>query len=192
MVALVAALLLLLLLAAAAVSAAPRRPAAVPSDCSLNGEYVAGRCQCDPMWSGPDCSLLSPESVSAITYPTEPQVTPGVDPTYSAAAWGGTIARDEKGLYHLFSDVVCQDWSPGFHELNANIEHSTSHSPLGPWKSKGIVVGAAKGLTSINPRIQRAPDGTYLLFHIAISSSNFHNPGLPANCTVRRSPRCPA
>ena len=59
------------------------------------------------MWSGPDCSLLSPESVSAVTYPTEPQATPGVDPAYSAAAWGGTIARDEKGLYHLFSDVVC-------------------------------------------------------------------------------------
>jgi uncharacterized protein (DUF58 family) len=60
MVALLAALLLLLL-AAVAVSAAPRRPAAVPTDCSLNGEYVAGRCQCDPMWAGPDCSLLSPE-----------------------------------------------------------------------------------------------------------------------------------
>eukprot|EP01046_Picozoa_sp_COSAG06_P034354 COSAG06_NODE_3593_length_5143_cov_2.358247_1_plen_62_part_00 len=44
MVALVVALLLRLLVAAA-VSAAPRRPAAVPSDCSLNGEYVAGRCQ---------------------------------------------------------------------------------------------------------------------------------------------------
>ena len=87
-------------------------------------------------------------------------------------------------MYHLFSDVVCQDWSPGFHELNANIEHSTSHSPLGPWESKGIVIGAGRGLTSINPRIQRAPDGTYLLFHIAISSSNFYNPKLPANCTV--------
>ena len=45
-------------------------------------------------------------------------------------------------------------------------------------------MGADKGLTSINPRIQRAPDGTYLLFHIAISSSNFDNPALPANCTV--------
>jgi hypothetical protein len=171
------------------------------ADCSLNGEYTVvsdaggssassaggvGGCVCDAPWTGQDCSLLDVGSGhgSAITYPTEPQTTAGGDNTYNAAAWGGTIARDDGGVYHLFTDVVCQDWSPGFHELNANIEHSVSHSPLGPWRSKGVVVGAAKGLTSINPRIQRAPDGTYLLFHIAISSSNFHNSALPTNCTV--------
>ncbi len=156
------------------------------SDCSLNGRFNGSHCECDAAWSGADCSVLNLQA-SAITYPSEPQTIPGADPTYNAAAWGGTIARDETGLYHLFVDVVCQDWSPGFHELNANIEHSTSHSPLGPWVSRGVVVGAADGLTSINPRIQRAPDGTYLLFHIAISSDNFNQISSPANCTVSYS-----
>ena len=34
--------------------------------------------------------------------------------------------RAEDGVYHMFTDVVCQDWSPGFHELNAQLEHSSS------------------------------------------------------------------
>eukprot|EP01052_Picozoa_sp_SAG31_P036407 SAG31_NODE_4539_length_3154_cov_17.499836_2_plen_377_part_00 len=144
---------------------------------------MAGVCKCDVPWTGADCSILDVLQ-STILYPNQPQVATGASTDYSAAAWGGSIVRDEVGTYHLFSDVVCQDWSPGFHELNANIVHSTSRSPIGPWEYHGIVTGpSVDGFTAINPRIQRAPDGTYLLFHIAISSKNFNDRSRPDNCT---------
>ena len=167
-------------------------PTTSSTDCSLNGDFKAdgSGCACDPGWTGSECQHLDVHK-TRIIYPNQPQTVPGRSPapTFNAAAWGGSMARDEAtGIYHLFSDVVCQDWSPGFHELNANIQHSTSRSPLGPWTPAGFVVGpAVDGFTSINPRILRDPaSGAYLLFHVAISSAQFNNPAVPSNCSGAR------
>ena len=156
--------------------------------CSLNGEWSGGGCQCDPAWKGADCSYLN-VGTTTIVYPEQPQVVPGASARYDAAGWGSSIMRAEDGVYHMFTDVVCQNWSPGFHELNAQLEHSSSSSPLGPWVSRGIVAGpSVDGVTSINPRIQRAPDGTYLLFHIAIQRGSMNTPTRPSNCSGARVP----
>jgi hypothetical protein len=153
--------------------------------CSLNGEHRDGRCACDRGWRGVDCSQLDLEQ-SEIIYPS-PARRPAAPPL-TTAAWGASIVRDDAGAFHLFEDVVCQDYSPGFHEKNSNIQHLTSSSPTGPWRPVGFVVGAAAadGHTSNCPRIQRAPDGTWLLYHIAMSPSTQTNKSNPDNCSGYR------
>jgi hexosaminidase len=168
---------------AGAVRATPRHETLV--HCSLNGAYTGGSCTCDPGWRGRDCSQANVVQ-SEIIYPAQSRWP--VPPPLTAAAWGASIVKDETGVYHLFEDVVCQDFSPGFHELNSNIQHATSSSPTGPFAPVGFVVGAATadGHTSICPRIQRAPDGTWLLYHIAMSPTTMTKRTQPANCSGYR------
>lgn len=156
--------------------------------CSLNGvpSSAGTGCKCDQGWAGSDCSHVDVQQTEII-YPS-PSSMPNVAPM-TAASWGSTIVFED-GVYHMFSDVVCQDYSPGFHEMNSNIEHSTSSTPTGPWTPVGFVVGAATtdGHTSICPRIQRAPDGSWLLFHIAMhSDATMTNRGIPHNCSGYRA-----
>ena len=64
------------------------------SDCSLAGLCVAGRCKCDPAFTGPNCAALNllPAQRSA-----------GYNPgSNGSSAWGGNPVPGPDGLWHFF------------------------------------------------------------------------------------------
>ena len=62
-------------------------------DCSLNGDCVAGTCQCEPAWGGsPVCDQLAflPSPAGS-----------GYHNASGYASWGGNVLYED-GKYHLF------------------------------------------------------------------------------------------
>eukprot|EP01050_Picozoa_sp_SAG11_P008772 SAG11_NODE_788_length_7169_cov_1.889109_5_plen_161_part_00 len=139
-------------------------------------------CRCDAGWRADDCSSVAVKQ-SRIVYPS-PAKPPVRGSNGTTAGWGSTVARDDEGVYNMFTDVVCQEWIPA-HELNANIEHSTSTTgPVGPWIGQGVVLGHAVN-GQHQPSIERAPFGTWLLFHESLSPGT-QDSSTPSNCTGQR------
>ena len=124
------------------------------SDCNLNGVCVTSSCVCDPGWGGPQCAGLK-------LAPADP--THGIN-AWPTSSWGGVSVPDpnEKGLYHLFysrflGGCGLQCW------VNASTcVRAEGPSPTGPFTTAEVVLG----LFCHNPTLRRAPDGTYVLFHI--------------------------
>ena len=120
----------------AAASAEARRPlpphgggsCSTPDDCSLGGECTAGRCSCDPWFTGPSCALLNlqrPESTDQGT------CGPNFDSYFS---WGGRALHDPKGgLYHLYASFMCDHKDLGSWTTASASAHFVSSSPVGPF-----------------------------------------------------------
>ena len=109
-------LLTVLLLTAASTIATPT-PWHCVSDtgCQLNGVCVNGACQCDPQWTGSNCSRLNTgASRAAYTGMTENQST-----------WGG----------HPVWDEVSELWHGYFAEM-------TQHCDLRAWTTNSVIVHA--------------------------------------------------
>jgi len=117
-------------------SAEARRPlpphgggsCSTPDDCSLGGECTAGRCSCDPWFTGPSCALLNlqrPESTDQGT------CGPNFDSYFS---WGGRALHDPKGgLYHLYASFMCDHKDLGSWTTASASAHFVSSSPVGPF-----------------------------------------------------------
>ena len=152
------ALTLALLASPAAPDAAPQPGAcAAATDCSLNGDCVAGRCRCDAGWTGPACAVLK-------IGPVDRSRRPGIA-NASAATWGASPIQDAEGRWHVFhaqmshSCDVFQAWL-----TNSFIAHSvsTTSDVGGPYAYKEKVVPEF----AHNPQVRAMPDGSYVLFFI--------------------------
>jgi hypothetical protein len=126
----------------------------VTGDCSLNGDCVAGVCACDSAWSGsPSCDVISilPANKSE-----------GYHNSSGISSWGGMSIADESGAWHLFAAEMLNKCGLGSWKTNSRIVRGEGTSPAGPF----TIVEAVSVPFSHNPKILRAPDGTYLLFSI--------------------------
>merc|ERR1719356_251738 len=65
-------------------------------------------------------------------------------------------------MYHLYVSAMSKDCGLGFWKYNSVIQHATSMNAEGPYEFEQELFPAF----SHNPTITRAPDGTYLLYHI--------------------------
>jgi hypothetical protein len=148
-------LFLLLLLLLSSASAGAPGSCSSSSDCSLNGDCLNSTCLCDPWWSGsPACDVLSllPANKSQ-----------GYHNASGVTSWGGMSIRDEAGAWHLFAAEMVNMCKLGSWTSNSRVVRGISTSgPAGPFD---IVQGVSVPF-SHNPKIFRAPDGTYLLFSI--------------------------
>jgi hypothetical protein len=150
----------------------PKGGAACASDldCSLAGTCSGGRCDCDAAWTGPTCEQLHllPAHRSAFDpaggHPTQL-------PSDRPFTWGGSIIKDDAGLYHLFV-VEYMNHCPmtyGTWTVQSSVRHAVSRSASGPWEPKELPLGP--GPTG-NPVVTRAPDGTYLLYFTNVPRQN--------------------
>lgn len=145
---------------------------ATDEDCALNGvcQVKTGVCACDAGWMGPACGQLR---LAPARRGTGYNLTGASPPTSS---WGATIyqgisragPRTSAGTgvnstWHMYAAEFTDHcdishWSP-----NSRIVRATSEQgPLGPYHFAAEAVGAF----AHNPKVVRAPDGTWLMYTI--------------------------
>ena len=69
-------------------------------NCGYNGVWNGSSCDCDPGWTGSDCSEL-------IILPANSNsgYRPG-----STDAWGASVLKDDSGIYHMWVSVSRIQW----------------------------------------------------------------------------------
>lgn len=125
-------------------------------DCELSGGCEAGRCVCDPGWSGPTCTLLNLE-------PNPPGQLAFHDTTDGWSSWGSSPPiRTPDGTYHLYAtrDINRCPVVPDY-TYNEQLIHATSKSLLGPYTFSNIALDQV----IINPHVVTAPGGELVLFY---------------------------
>ena len=145
------------------------RPAAACLDdaaCSLNGVCAAQQCVCDPGWSGPSCATLR-------LAPADPAQGILAWPTSS---WGGLAIADptQPHLYHFFYSRFVGGCGLTCWVNASECVRAEGPTPTGPFTDAAVVLG----VFCHNPTLRRAPDGTYVLFHIGQA-----DPARALNCS---------
>eukprot|EP00658_Telonema_sp_P-2_P054175 TRINITY_DN43119_c0_g1_i1.p1 TRINITY_DN43119_c0_g1~~TRINITY_DN43119_c0_g1_i1.p1 ORF type:complete len:344 (-),score=25.93 TRINITY_DN43119_c0_g1_i1:42-1073(-) len=161
------------LAAAAAVvhAASALAPCTTASDCSLGGVCTAGSCVCWPTWTGPNCSVLN-------VLPSPATCAGAWRRPANQSSWGGSVVRDDAGLYHMVSADMEAHCGLDSWQRNSRIVHLTSAKPTGPFVQSDVVLDAF----AHNPTLHRAPDGTWLVYHIGNGVPDSHGPPLKT-CT---------
>lgn len=146
-------------------------------DCSLGGKCVEGRCACSPMWQGERCEQLALGKASNVGQNgyRNPQ----------GASWGGSAIRADDGTYHMFVSYMSNDCGLGSWKFNSVIHHTVSDDPEGPYTFRSVVFDEF----AHNPTITRAPDGTYLLYHIGETFFSGEKPRYVRDCRLGRETR---
>lgn len=125
-------------------------------DCNLNGFCVEGQCQCVLFWTGLTCESLSTSHVDSHT-------RGALIPIDDTSRWCASAIQDDgTGTWHLFSSVMVNHCGLNSWQSNSAISHATSTSVEGPYQEESII----HPYFSHNPKVVRAPDGTYLVYHI--------------------------
>ena len=136
--------------------------------CSLNGVCSdAKMCVCDPGWFGPACTGLK-------LAPAEPNSGVIAWPTSS---WGGIAVVDpaNPALFHFFYSRFVGGCGLTCWVNASECVRAVGPSAAGPFVDAAIVLG----VFCHNPTVRRAPDGTYLLWHIGKD-----DPSRAHNCTT--------
>ena len=146
---------------------ATRRARGVPA-CQLNGAMVGGACRCEKGWEGPDCGQLAidPARPSTVLWPS---ALP--DDARRTSAWGGTVARDGGGTWHLWDNSVCED--AACMHYNAQFVHATADQPEGPYRAQSVAFAGAEC-----PHVTAA--GGALFFMLGVDHLNITT---ATNCT---------
>eukprot|EP00759_Apiculatamorpha_spiralis_P026156 PhF_6_TR29280/c0_g1_i1/m.42898 len=152
---------LLLSLIAQVTFASEGAPCRNSLDCNLNGDCDLGHCVCDPWWSGSAyCDVLSLlPARKADGYHRQ-----------NVSSWGGMSIQDPVTKeWHLIAAEMVNQCPLGSWKTNSRIIHAvqdTSHgvplTPAGPFRFTDQVLPTF----THNPKVFRAPDGTYLIFYI--------------------------
>ena len=130
-------------------------------DCSGAGACASSACVCLPGFVGPTCAQLDNRTVLR------------VDSGFRVAntsVWGSQVVLGDDGAYHMVASVFPGDLD--FYSvwlLQAQIVHATAPTPFGPFTLRGVALGYgaedAWDRSVMNPKLLRAPDGTWLLFY---------------------------
>jgi hypothetical protein len=137
------------------------------SDCSLNGQCVQNVCSCRPGWVNTACAALDLAPVDP--YAGRNGLAEG------SSSWGGGVLEDDGGTYHLYYSKMVDGCTLAQWQTNSACWHATSASASGPFTDSDQVLDAF----CHNAVPARAPDGTWLLFHIGCGGG-----APPKNCSA--------
>ena len=152
------------LAAAAALLCVASTAAACASDedCNLNGACTAGACACVPPWRGDTCGALDllPAAAPDGALYRRPNVS----------SWCASTLRDDAtGLWHAVVAQMSGNCGLNSWEANSQLVHVVSASgPAGPYVNETLV----RLPFSHNPKLIRAPDGTFLIAHIGCGDNS--------------------
>ena len=129
-----------------------------PDPCSLNGDIVNGKCQCDPGWKGLNCTFLKLGPVS--------KSTPGYY-NKSLPTWSGADIFYDQNEYHLIVGAKAIDnTSDDLYLCNSNIVHLTSKTNVnGPYEFKETILSRFH----LSPFIAKH-NGTYIIFDVGYNN----------------------
>mmetsp|Transcript_556 Transcript_556/g.1641 ORF Transcript_556/g.1641 Transcript_556/m.1641 type:complete len:399 (-) Transcript_556:82-1278(-) len=157
--------------------------------CSMSGTPIGGpggRCRCDALWSGDNCSALA-------TLPPAARGGAALVQTWGGAVqttWGGSPVRDPvSGTYHLFFSWIRRPGNgtsgppPSIKEwYNCSVvAHATSTTPAGPYVFKDVVLEPRggtfyDGTATHGPTVLALADGTFALYFMGLNCGM--HPGL--------------
>lgn len=137
-------------------------------DCSLLGtcNVAAAACKCDAGWRGSECGELA--LLPAAQHSGYNLTRQGIS-TWGANIFPAATAIDDNadaGEWHMLvaefeNHCGIDHWSP-----NSAIVHATSMSgPAGPYTRQSVAVVPF----AHNPKVVRAPDGTWLMYTIGVN-----------------------
>jgi len=145
--------------------------------CNLNGACSAGTCACVAPWTGTDCGLLDflpARAPDGALYRRE-----------GVSSWCASTLRDDAGVWHAVVAQMADNCGLNSWETNSQLVHVTSTSgPAGPYANETLI----RLPFSHNPKLSRAPDGTFLIWHIGCGDNTTHRMG---NCSGGVSPPPP-
>jgi hypothetical protein len=130
------------------------------ADCAYAGVCSGGTCRCRHPWKGPRCSELDLK-------PMDP--TGGLHLAHNWT-WGGSVIQSRDGRYHMFVMHLVEHCGIQCYQTNGEVLHATAATPTGPFSVQGVAIAPRPGEwdadTISEPAVYKAPDGTYLLFHM--------------------------
>jgi len=136
-------------------------------DCNLNGRCIDKVCKCDPGWTLETCSWIKfkPAKLNA-GYRNS-----------TAASWGGSVFQGRDGLYHLYVSQMTNMCGLNEWTTNSEIIRATSRHIEGPYVFQEEILTP----WAHNSQPHKAPDGTYLIYHIG--NGKYPPWGPPENCS---------
>ena len=94
--------------------------------CSLNGKCLDAVCVCDLAWKGPACARLA----ILPTIRNEPAAAYGGDSQLpNMSSWGGSVLRDDDGIYHLWVSEFVNGCGLSAWLSNSHVVHATVSAP---------------------------------------------------------------
>ena len=150
------------------------------ADCAFAGDCLAGRCQCDVTWHGPNCTELA-------LLPATSSDAAGLRRNRSSS-WGASVLFDNaSGEYYMFFADMAQHCGLNAWQTNSQISVARSTNPTGPF---AVVPGSPPIAPPFahNPTVHGpAPDGFYVIYHIGSGQPSSH--GSPrTDCTNGTTP----
>jgi hypothetical protein len=169
--------------AAVVLAALAALSAACVSDesCSLNGACTAGTCVCVAPWRGADCGELD----------VLPAATPdgALFRRANVSTWCASTLRDGAGVWHAVLAEFADNCGLDSWTVNSQLVHAASAGgPAGPYANATRL----RLPFSHNPKLARAPDGTFLIFHIGCGDNATHRYGPCAGGVTPLPPPPPA
>lgn len=139
-------------------------------DCSLNGVCAAGACKCDKPWKDSADGTEGCSVLDVLPHPNDYVPAYGGPRTSTAyhkqdlTSWGGNIIL-ANGQYHLW--VSAMDGGGGLNVWthSSRIDHAVADDPMGIFK----LVDTPLPKEAHNASPLRAPNGSFLIFHIGNS-----------------------
>lgn len=128
-------------------------------DCELSGRCIEGICHCDLPWTGSHCSKLYELPVDAQT------LGAAYGLHQQGSAWGGTVTRDDAGIYHLFASEMANGCHLDKWDYVSQVVRAEASRIEGPYERKEVVWPVFHH----NPRFAKNPDGDLLLFNIGVT-----------------------
>ena len=168
--------MLLALLIAAATTAVSGSACNSAADCSMLGVCTAGLCVCDAGWGGPACGVLQLLPVRRGTGFNRTAEAPQPTSTWGANIFPGAAAgRWDMIAAEFEQHCDISHWSP-----NSAIVHAVSTAgPEGPYTRQSVAVPPF----AHNPKVLRAPDGTWLMYTIGVRVPELPYAPKIFNCT---------
>lgn len=161
-------------------------------DCAYAGECIQGVCECNPHWTGSDCTILR-------LLPSPSKDAAGLR-RENSTSWGGSVIWDsERQRWVMFFADMEQHCGLDTWKRNSRIGMATSASPIGPftfddsssstsvvqpaWSHNPTVYGPIRTKTTAEGH-----DPIYLIYHIGNGHASAH--GWPRkDCTNGTTPR---
>ena len=107
-------------------------PCSNRAECSYNGHCRSGVCECYPQWMGKYCGQLN-----FIPTPRKAGLE-SEDGGGRVSSWGGSVVRDDNGLYHMFASEMTHNTGSAYSSIRPpcplhahahDLSQSPSHAP---------------------------------------------------------------
>eukprot|EP00911_Craspedida_sp_UC1_P000698 UC1_evm4s531 len=150
---------------------------------SGDGSIGGLSCHCYPGWTGTTCGALDLVSPASVV----PAYPPPGDSAL-VTSWGGSILNDQsQSRYWMVASEMTNSCGMNTWTTNSRIISAVASVPEGPYTRSQVLMEPF----AHNPVVSRAPDGTYIIFHIGCGTGGSGGLSSCTNCSNGVTIDCP-